>query len=71
VLGKVSPISVLFLVAVLAVAANVVRDKLPMPWSGPASDEATECPEGDPSFCDEGVLAGRNPARIILQASEA
>jgi hypothetical protein len=56
---------------VLAVAANVVRDKLPMPWSGPASDEATECPEGDPSFCDEGVLAGRNPARIILQASEA
>jgi hypothetical protein len=71
VLGKVSPISVLFLIAVLAVAANVVRDKLPMPWWGPASDEATECPGGDPSFCDEGVLAGPNAARIILQASEA
>jgi hypothetical protein len=70
VLAKVSPISVLLVIAVLAVAVNVARDKIPMSWWEDTSDEPADCPGGDPYFCDEGVLAGPNAARIILQASK-
>ena len=31
-LAKVSPISVLLVIAVLAVAVNLARDKVPMSW---------------------------------------
>jgi len=70
--GKVSPISLLLLIAVLAVAVNVLRGRVPMlgDGAGEGSEVVDECPAGDPSFCDEGVLAGPDAARIILQASE-
>ena len=68
--GKVSPISLLLFFAVVAVAVNALRDRVPMFAGGAAGDEATGCPGGDPSFCDEGVLAGPDAARITLSASE-
>lgn len=68
--GRISPVSVMLVVAVVAVAVNVARDKIPMSWGDSVGSEAAPCPGGDPSFCDDGVLAGPNAARIILQASE-
>ena len=70
--GKVSPVSFLLLIAVSAMAVNVLRDRVPnfAGGVGHAAEGPAECPAGDPSFCDEGVLAGPNEARIVLQASE-
>jgi predicted Zn-dependent protease len=70
--GKISPVSILLLIAVFAVAVNVLRGRVPMfgDGAGEGAEAADDCPAGDPSFCDEGVLAGPNAARIILQASE-
>ncbi len=70
--GKVSPVSFVVLIAVFAVGVNVLRDRVAI-FGGGAGDNTegtSECPAGDPSFCDEGILAGPNAARVILQASE-
>ena len=70
--GKVSPVSFVVLIAVCAVGVNVLRDRVAI-FGGGAGDNTegtSECPAGDPSFCDEGILAGPNAARVILQASE-
>ncbi len=54
-------------------AVNVLRGRVPMfaDSEGAGVDAASDCPAGDPSFCDEGVLAGPNAARVVLQAGEA
>ncbi len=71
--GKPSPVSFLLLIGILAVAVNVLRGRVPMfaDSEGAGVDAASDCPAGDPSFCDEGVLAGPNAARVVLQAGEA
>ena len=70
--GRVSPVSFLLLIAVLAVAVNVLRGRVPALGDavGEGLGSPGECPAGDPSFCDEGVLEGPDAARIILQATE-
>ena len=71
--AKPSPVSFLLVIAVSAVGINYLSGRAPM-FGGGARGEgmeaSEECPAGDPSFCDEGVLAGPDAARIILQASE-
>ena len=70
--GTVSPVSFLLLIAVYAMSVNVLRDRIPKfaCGVGAAAEGSAECPAGDPSCCDEGVLARPNAARIVLQASE-
>ena len=71
--GKSSPVSFLLVIAVSAVVLNYLRDRAPMFGGGAAGEGvgvSEECPGGDLSLCDEGVLARPNAEEIILQASE-
>ena len=71
--GKVSPASLVLAVVVLAVATSVLRGRVPRLAGGdlePGAPQSDDCPAGDPSFCDEGVLAGPSVAHVVLQASD-